>query len=268
MEFKQFSPSEILSPYIRHYYVFESESDLAFEDTVFPSGDMEMIFNLGDGVWEFAAGNRFSKTPPAELWGQITQPLAIKSRGRHIMLGIKFFPHSAAYFFNDEIRSFNDQVSDLADILGPSVKILHAQLLEFNDLNRRIELVEMFLWRKLRDNQNKSSRINKVAHILSSLGKNAADPDLIAIASRHGITTRYLHKLVYQNTGLSPTSFTKINRFQFSLKLVAANKLTFTSIAYECGYFDQSHFIRDFKSFTGLTPSAYQKNIFPVNQLL
>ncbi len=51
------------------------------------------------------------------------------------------------------------------------------------------------------------------------------------------------------------SSFNKINRFQFSLRLIAKNDQPFTAIAYDSGYFDQSHFIRDFKSFTGLTPS-------------
>jgi AraC-like DNA-binding protein len=73
--------------------------------------------------------------------------------------------------------------------------------------------------------------------------------------------------LIYQHTGLSPKSFNKISRFQLSLRLIAKNEQPFTSIAYDCGYFDQSHFIRDFKSFTGLTPSAYLENKFSVNQV-
>ena len=101
MEFRYFAPSEVLKPYIRHYYIFESDSDIGFEDTVFPSGDMEMIFNLGEGIWESSVDSIFSRTPKIELWGQITKPLAIRSKGRHTMLGIKFFTHSAAYFLDD-----------------------------------------------------------------------------------------------------------------------------------------------------------------------
>jgi hypothetical protein len=52
MEFSHFPPSNSLKPFVKHYFVFESGSDIEFEDTVFPSGDMEVIFNLGDGVWE------------------------------------------------------------------------------------------------------------------------------------------------------------------------------------------------------------------------
>jgi len=268
MEFNHFIPSDILKPYIKHYYVFESDSAIEFEDTVFPSGDMEVIFNLGEGIWESSVENKFKKTPQIELWGQITKPLAIRSKGRHTMLGIKFFTHSAAYFFNDEISLFNDQVSDLGDIIGSPVKTLHTCLLETKDEHKRISLVETFLLKRLISNEKRAFRINKVANILTSIKKNLAENNLGNIASSHGITSRYLHKLIYQHTGLSPTSFNKINRFQFSLKLIAKNKQPLTSIAYDCGYFDQSHFIRDFKSFTGVTPSAYLENTSPVNLLL
>lgn len=268
MELTYFSPSEILKPYIRHYYIFNSTSDTPFGDIVFPSGDMEMIFNLGAGTWATATKNDFRKNPPIELWGQITKPLAIRSTGSHTMLGIKFFPHSAAYFLDDAIGGFNDVVSDLGDILGKPVKQLHAQLLETNDAAKRIDLIESFLLKKLIQGEKKSFRVDKVGHILKSMTKDPTEIKITAVATKHGITARYLNKLIYQHTGLTPISFSKIRRFQFSLTLIARNNQPFTSIAYDCGYFDQSHFIKEFKSFTGLTPSAYLKNISPVNQLL
>jgi AraC-like DNA-binding protein len=268
MEFKHFSPSDILKPYVRHYYIFESDSDTEFEDTVFPSGDMEVIFNLGNGTWESSVDDQFIITPKIELWGQVTKPLAIRSKGKHTMLGIKFFTHSASYFLNDEISVFNDQILDLGYLLGNPVKNLHAQLQETNDISKRIEFIEAFLLKRLTDNQKRSYKLDKVANILTSIKKSPSENSLRNIASTYGITPRYLHKLIYQHTGLSPTSFTKINRFLFSLKLIAKNDQPFTAIAYDCGYFDQSHFIRDFKSFTGVTPSAYLDNISPVNQLL
>jgi len=251
MEFRHFPPSEILRPYIKHYYIFESDADVEFEDTVFPSGDMEVIFNLGEGRWESLVDDKFCKTPPIELWGQLTKPLAIRSKGRHTMLGIRFLTHSAAYFFNDEMEVFNDQVADLYDIIGSPVRVLHSQLLETTELSERIDLLERFLIKRLEGAGKKSFRIDKVANILMSIKKDSTENSISNIASRHGITPRYLHKLICRHTGL---------------RLIAENEQSFTSIAYDCGYFDQSHFIRDFKSFTGITPSAYLERKSPVNQ--
>lgn len=272
MELMYFPPSEILKPYIRHYYLFQSPQAAAFEDTVFPSGDMEIIFNLGEGSWS----TRENRNPPIELWGQITKPLLIRSIGPHTMLGVKFFPHSAAYFLDEAIGEFNDGVSDLGAILGNPVTQLHARLQSSTDTAERIALLESFLDNRLtRGEKSKSGRkafrIDKVGHILRAMTNHPADvaaTRINTIATQYGITSRYLNKLIYQHTGLTPISFHKIRRFQFSLKLVARNDQPLTSIAYESGYFDQSHFIKEFKSFTGLTPSAYLKNISPVNQLL
>lgn len=268
MEFRKFAPSDRLRPYIRYYYLFAADSHTAFQDIVLPSGDMEMIFNLGGGIWEASVNNGFLRTPPAELWGQITRPLPIRSTGKHTMLGIKFFPHSAAYFIDGDIARFNDQVSDLAAVIGTPVRTLHSQLIETTGPADKLQLVEAFLLAALARNQKRSGSIQKVGNMLSSIKKSSAGDHLSRVAADHNITPRYLQKLVYQYTGLSPKIYNKITRFQRSLQLIGRNDQPLTSIAYECGYFDQSHFIRDFKHFTGRTPSAYLDHITPVNQLL
>lgn len=268
MEFQHFEPAKILVPYIRHYYVFESSEHITYEDTVFPSGDMEVIFNLGNGVWEAFQDGDFQKNPAVELWGQITRPLQIRSSGAHLMLGVRFFTHATSFLLDDEIGIFNDQVSDLTDLIGRDTRNLHSRLLETHSLTARIALLDDFFTGRLMRAAGRKERLNRVAHILNSIKQDPAENNISRIADTFGITTRYLHKLVYKHTGLSPKSFDKIQRFQMSLKLIGENKLPLTSVAYDAGYFDQSHFIRDFKSFTGLTPSAYLHNLSTVNQML
>lgn len=253
MTFRYYDPCAALRPHIRHYYLFESEGKTAFEDVVFPSGDIELIFNLGDGIWE---ANR-QRNPKVELWGQVTRPMAIRSEGSHVMLGVKFFPHAAAAFLHQPVGGFNDQVIDATQ----TTKGLHEQLQNTQGTKERIQVLEGYLLKRLRTNANTA----RVAHILRNVTLRER---IDAIAGQMGITPRYLHKLVYEETGLSPTVFHKIKRFQGSLKLIARNDRPLTSIAYDCGYFDQSHFIREFKSFTGLTPSAYARQITPVNLLM
>lgn len=267
MDYREITPEDRLKSFIKCFYIFQSDDDTEFDDVVFPSGFTEIIFNLGEGSWASAIGKDYKTTPQIELWGQVTKPMQIKSRGKHLMLGVRFFPHSASYFLNENIGQFNNVVSDLSDVLGNSAKTLHAKLLEPNDLIRRIELIEVFLLKRLSNDKNLNLRIEEIGHLLHSINKNYTESSVGLVASRHGISPRYLHKLVYQYTGLSPKSLNRINRFQLSLKLIAQKEGSLTSIAYECGYFDQSHFIRDFKSFTGITPSDYLVNKFPVNQI-
>ncbi len=266
MEFERIQPSEVLMPYVDSYYLFHSGQHSQFDDIVFPSGRMEVIFNLGGGTWEFGIQDKYSRTPPVELWGQVTKPLPIRSSGRHMMLGVRFHPHAAGYFILGEPSDFNDKIFDLRDVMGPDVNRLHLQLLETNNTNRRVVLVEAFLKRRLAATKRKVSEAEKISGMVISVRGASIDNGISRIASRYGITTRYLHKIVFSHTGLSPKSINKISRFQNSLRLMAASDLSLTSVALDCGYFDQSHFIREFRSFTGITPSAYKVRSLPVNE--
>jgi len=269
MNYREITPQDSLKPFIKCFYVFQSDAETAFEDVVFPSGFTEMIFNLGTGSWASYNGHEYVVTPKIEWWGQVTRPMQIQSKGKHFMLGVRFFPHSASYFLDEQMGQFNDSVVDLGAILGASVKALHERLLNTQDLIARIELIEGFLLKRLSADHKQHQKIEALSHMLQNINNNNdAAVSISKIASEHGISSRYLQKLVYQYTGLSPRSYSKINRFQLSLKLINKNQASLTSIAYDCGYFDQSHFIRDFKTFTGLTPSAYMEKRSPVSQVL
>jgi hypothetical protein len=182
MEFQYFQPAKILVPYIRHYYLFESSEPVGYEDTVFPSGDMEVIFNLGNGIWESYRQGHYKKNPAIELWGQITRPLQIRSAGAHSMLGVRFFPHATSFLLDDEIGIFNDQVSDLSDVLGRNIRDLHIQLADSNSINARVALLDAFFTERLTRAPKKVQRLHKVAHILSSITQGATEKRTTSVA--------------------------------------------------------------------------------------
>jgi AraC-like DNA-binding protein len=180
------------------------------------------------------------------------------------MLGIRFFAHSASYFLKEDLSEINDLVEDLGYLAGESVRTLHAQLHDQKNLNKRVALIESFLTKRISISERKFERIGMVGQIIGEMEAGKFAESVEQIASRHRISSRYLQKLFLQSAGVTPKLLSKIGRFQESLKLVSQNGESLTSIAYECGYFDQSHFIREFKSFTGLTPSAYPTHYFPI----
>ena len=264
MTYREIKPGALLGQYVKCYYIYESASAIAFNDTVFPSGCMEIIFNLGTGNWQTATGEHYVITPPIEFWGQITKPLPIQSTGKNIMLGIRFFPHAAARFVSEKVDSFNNQVVDYSYLSGNEVNVLYATLLETTSWSKRVELVEAYLLRQLLVAEKQSPKMNVVSEVMKEIGRHDFFDNIDNVASRYGITSRYLQKLFLQYTGLTPKLYSKISRFQNSLRLVVKKGASLTSIAYECGYFDQSHFIKEFKSFTGITPSCYSVISSPV----
>jgi transcriptional regulator GlxA family with amidase domain len=73
-----------------------------------------------------------------------------------------------------------------------------------------------------------------------------------------GISERQLERQFQTQVGLTPKFFSRLLRFQKVFKAVMQNRnLGWSFIASECGYYDQAHFIHDFKSFSGQNPSAY-----------
>ncbi len=264
MTYYEIKPGQLLQQYIKCYYVYESSSHLTFEDTVFPSGCMEIIFNLGAGNWQTQPAETFVTHASIELWGQLSRPLPVRSIGCNTMLGVRFYPHAAASLLPDKASLFNNQVIDYRDIANQSIHTLQTQLLETSTWNKRIALLETYLLQQL---QQAGKRLDKVA-VLKDLMHELRHQDVYdtmeTIAARYGISARYMQQLFLQYTGLTPKLYSQINRFQHSLRLVTNRQTSLTDIAYECGYADQSHFIKEFKAFTGTTPSGYSINNSPV----
>lgn len=257
MKYQEIKPVYLLKPYVKCYYTYESASGVSFDDYVFPSGCVELIFNLGNGTWQTKGGKDFTTTPPIELWGQLTQPLPVRSIGKNTMLGVRFYPYGAVGLLKENMNILNNSVIDFRDLSGKAVEVLYNQLLDTSDWTQRIALVEDFLLQSITLTVNNHNKLDVVNKVMQEMTRADFFDNIDNVASRYGITSRYLQKLFLQYTGLTPKLYHKIHRFQNSLKRVTENEASLTDIAYDCGYFDQSHFIREFKSFTGFTPSTY-----------
>ncbi len=134
---------------------------------------------------------------------------------------------------------------------------MHEQLQEALSVQQQIELVEAYLSYALIKNDKDMARIDLVRQVINVITHKDFNSTIDHVADQYGITVRYMQKLLVQHTGLSPKSLIKVNRFQNSLVLMEKHKYSLTTIAYECGYYDQSHFVREFKSFAGYAPSAF-----------
>jgi AraC-like DNA-binding protein len=257
MKYQEFTPGEQLRAFVKCFYVCEYDTDVVFQDMAVATGCVEIMFNLGSGSFQTGRENKFDTTPRVELWGQIIKPLQFKSLGKNKMLGIRFYPHTASMVLNDHVDQFNDYVTDFTAVDSIEIKQLHEQLLNTLLLHDQLALLEAFLIKKVYTFQKKNSKFELVHNVVTEMKHEDFCDDIQDVAFRYGISSRYLQKLFLQYTGLSPKLYYKINRFQKSLILTNNKEESLTSIAYQSGYFDQSHFVRDFKFFTGLAPSAF-----------
>jgi AraC-like DNA-binding protein len=216
------------------------------------------MFSLEGQPWETKANDAFRKTSSIEVWGQILQPLVFKVPGRSKVFGIRLHPAAAAFFIKEDISLFNDRVLDLTSVVGNSIGDVHAQLQDAEDADQRVQIMDAYLLKKIGDKSKTLDKIDLVQQVMTEMSRKDFFDNIENVAERYGITARYLQKVFVQQTGLTPKLYSKINRFQNSLVLLGQQDQSLTSVAYSSGYFDQSHFIREFKSFTGFSPSRFK----------
>lgn len=257
MNYREFKPKGILKDFVQCYFTCETETDILSEDKVFASGSIEIMFNLGATRKQFSINGHLITEPDIQLWGQVLKPVEIRSLGKHSVFGIRFFSHTVICFFNEAIEQFNDAVFNLEDVIGKKVNEIHSKLSEAPTTAQKIEIAEHFLYDRLLLFEKKINKLNLVSSVMAELTQEEYRVNMNTIANSYGISSRYLQKIFLQYSGVTPGLFRKINRFRKSLYLVADNHSSLTSIAHHCGYFDQSHFIKDFKEFTGTVPSDF-----------
>jgi AraC-like DNA-binding protein len=257
VQYREYRPSKLLEKYVKCYYCVDCNDHEVVEDKAFATGCTEIMFTLDGRPWQTKKDNIFADTSPVELWGQILDPLTFRSVGRSEVLGIRFYPATASFLLKDDVSRFNNGVFDLSEVLDNTTSELHSRLQDKSTIQERIQLVDAYLSNKLSANAKSIARIDLVQRVMDEVTHAGFFDNIGNVATRYGITSRYLQKIFVQYTGLTPKLYARINRFQNSLVLIGKGGVSLTDISYECGYFDQSHFIREFRSFTGFSPSAF-----------
>jgi AraC-like DNA-binding protein len=150
----------------------------------------------------------------------------------------------------------NNAVIKCDDIWSLDGALIAEQIAGAKDSGARFHIVENFLLRRIRNSiQSIDKRISEYERLVSFYGGNI---NIKTAAAHLNISCRQLERKVLETIGATPKEFSKVIRFQKALAIKQfSNDLDCTSLAYKCGYYDQSHFIKEFKSITGLTPQNY-----------
>lgn len=144
------------------------------------------------------------------------------------------------------------QSAALTDLLpARDVERLHAQVLEARSTAAKVALVERFLVAL------PFARDARISHALEWLEGSAAESARVAaVARRLGLSERQLERRMLERVGITPKRYATLRRWERVLQLLRTSA-SLTSVAHAAGYHDQSHFVHDFRRFTGTTPSNY-----------
>jgi len=260
MNYQTYKPRPDLESLVKFYWTLEVPFDANNQkQKIIPDGCIEMTFNLGDKIKRYISETEFILNPNAMVMGQRTKSFYIEPVGHVDTIAICFYPHGFANFINTPLENLVDQETPIEDLFNETqANELEQRIVQATDTKERIEIIETFLLNKLNE---KTTVENIVKTTVETLMSTKGSMPINVIMKDDLSKRRQLERYFKKQIGISPKQLGKVIRLQATLQMLLSQQSeTLTDIAYENEYFDQNHFIKDFKEFVGITPKEFLGN--------
>ncbi|MBU2912950.1 AraC family transcriptional regulator [Reichenbachiella agariperforans] len=260
MNYQTFRPHSDLASLVSCYWTLEVPADNDSErQRIIPDGCIEMAFILGDDIKRYTSKDEFILQPRAMVLGQTIEPFYIEPTGYVNTFAIRFYPYGFANFVTMPIKDLANKETPIELLFGANTaKELEQKIIQATDIEQRIEIIENFLLEKLSD---KITIDNIVKQTVEALLSSNGTESITTILKEDLSKRRQLERNFKKQIGVSPKQLGKVIRLQTALKMLLNKKKdNLINIAYESEYFDQAHFIKDFKEFTGINPKEFLAN--------
>lgn len=263
IHFHHIEPHLLLKKYIEKMWVFETSGRMPLDDMklVVPNGNIKLTISYQNGIVAALNGKTFTSAEhDITLTGLIDVPviLDVDEDIATQTIGIEFNPKGAYRFFHFTLNEIQNQIYSLSDVLGNAGKQLTERLNNAITVQQKLFLIQQFLLKKLFLQQEDQVFDYCIEKIISSKGSIT----IKELEKRSGYSSRWLNMKFKEKIGVSPKNLASIIRFkQYYQALINGNESTFFKNDYLNIYYDQSHFIKDFKRFTGLPPTRFEKQL-------
>ena len=161
-------------------------------------------------------------------------------------MGVRLKPSIFYLLFNIESDKIMDNQIQFSDI---EKEISINKILDLKNTNERIEYLKHYLLQK-----TKEQKEIPFMKIVEKIYESPNEQSVTNIAKEFGYNERNLYRVFKRNFGVSPKVLLNILRLHLCLTLILENKMNLIDIALSCGFYDQSHFIKEIKRYTGISP--------------
>ena len=254
--FNFYRPKSPLSKFVDSFWLYEGYEPEHKTERILPTGTLELVINLRHNELRFheaeSPGNcsRFSGAVVSGAHGRSFEP----TEERFIM-GIHFKPGGAFPFLGLPAGDLADTHIDLETLWGLSAGRLRERLCEARTSAERFQLLHEALLSRLCYGVEQHYAVSAA---LEMFGKNQGGPRVREAAKHLGLSQRRFIQIFKAEVGMTPKLFSRIQRFQQTRTFIQQNPSPdWADIAAACGYFDQSHLIHDFQTFSGLSPTQF-----------
>jgi AraC-like DNA-binding protein len=204
----------------------------------------------------FTTNHSWERSPDYMLIGLLTRVYEVKFPHPVNVFSIRFKPEALYSLFGIQGVEMADSYQSTDLLFGKTFKEFCHRLKEEKSLSALIERAEKYLQNLLAQSRSNSDYILKAASIL----RQTETTNIKELSSQVYISQRQLERRFKDVIGISPKKYLRIIRINRVMKLMQENvPMDLTSVAYHCGYYDQAHFIKDFRQITHLNPSVFHK---------
>jgi AraC-like DNA-binding protein len=209
-----------------------------------------LIFQDIDGFEPIINYETGEKMPLCYLKGLRTRPTEVFMHGAFSHFGVSFYPHALTTFFGMDADELTNQMPDINMIYRCNL----AERLRNRTHLDRVAALDSFLLDKL-------TKVSLDFTVQSILHKQGGVGDMAMLASSLRMSERQLQRRFKKQVGVPLKRYERISRFEVALnRLATVDYSELTSLGFELGYADQSHFIKEFREFSGMSPYHFVRN--------
>lgn len=262
---RQYYPvTPVLKRFIKYFWITESDRPVRVSHKILPMNNIDFIINLSSRM-QYDLNDGPIDTPGNCFFSGIrNRYFTMNQSGNVCILGVSFYPAGLYPFVSVPISEFRNQTLEIDAVIRKFSTDIENRLSGEESAQRKIELLEAYFVSLITPENIPDKEIYSLVNQFYYHGS-----DIGHFCDSYGVHPRTLERLFNKYVGLSPKLFKRLNRFQGVLKQIMHDgDRSLTSTAYDNDYYDQAHFINEFKSFAGTSPTRFLKEKKAVLQIL
>ena len=230
-------------------------------ETILPKGNAEIILNNSDKIVYLSPEiNTPQVLPACFINGVNFKPVKLIKNGQQQFIGIQLNPIGLKVLFNISVKEFNNKVIDGSSICS-SLNTLRNIVFSKNSFEEQVYLIRKWIHYRI--------AVSKFYHKLIEVNelffsKQLNETTVRELCINNHLSERHMRRIAGEWLGMKTETFISYNKYLTALHLMHNSTKNLTQIGMEAGYFDQSHFIREFKSFADITPKEYKASYYSV----
>jgi AraC-like DNA-binding protein len=234
-------------------------------DRILPDGCMELVINTAGAFQRHHEDGSIERQPLLMLVGQLTRPVVVRPATHIDLIGIRFQPAGARPFFGQPARELAGRTVTLSDVSPTFAAELEACIAHATTRADRVRRIEDALERRMRRvDTGDDLAVRSAVSVILQRGGNV---HIERLATSFGMSERALQRRFDAWVGLQPKTLARIARFQHVFRALEAGGDAWAAVAIRCGYYDQSHLLRDFRDFAGESPAMLFAREIPITRV-